>query len=143
MSLNAIRSYLKENPDKIGPTFDHNPSYIFFREMDEGPFGSTGAKLVAGRSAAFDPARFPKGALAHLTVTVPVVEDGEVVGWKETQRFVFHHDAGGAIKGAGRIDLFFGLGDTAGARAGRMKNPGNIMFLILKPKVIARLTPLK
>ncbi len=140
MSLEAIRDYLDKHPELTSPTLDHNPSYVFFREMDDGPFGSVGAKLVAGRSAAFDPAYFPRGGLAYVTTEVPVVGMGEVTGWKKVQRFVFSHDAGGAIKGAGRMDLYFGSGHDAGAGAGRMKQGGEILFLVLKEKAVARIS---
>ncbi len=136
MSLTAIRKWLNENPDELERVLDYNPSYVFFRRMNDGPFGSTGAKLVAGRSAAFDPRRFPKGALAHITVDTPVIENGEVIKWKKVERFVFSHDRGGAIKGTTRMDLFFGKGDNAGLRAGFMKNPGTLLFLVLKDRFV-------
>ncbi len=146
MSLQAIRSWLWAHPDRLEATLDHNPSYVFFRVMDDGPFGSTGAKLVPGRSAAFDPSKFPKGALAHITADLPVAEggeggkEGEIAGWRSVSRFVFSHDQGGAIKGAGRMDLFMGLGDNAGAAAGVMQHPGELLFLVLKKEVYAKLT---
>ncbi len=148
MSLQAIRSWLWARPDKLEATLDHNPSYVFFRAMDDGPFGSTGAKLVPGRSAAFDPAKFPKGALAHIAADLPVAESGEggdggdggeIAGWRSVSRFVFSHDQGGAIKGAGRMDLFMGLGEDAGAAAGVMKHPGELLFLLLKKEVYKKI----
>ncbi|VAX19352.1 Membrane-bound lytic murein transglycosylase A [hydrothermal vent metagenome] len=140
MSLGAIRDYLDKHPGLLGPTLYHNPSYVFFREMDDGPFGSIGAKLVGGRSAAFDRVYFPRGGLAYVTTEAPVVEQGKAVGWKKVQRFVFSHDAGGAIKGPSRMDLYFGSGRDASAGAGRMKQSGEILFLALKEKVMAKMS---
>lgn len=140
ISLQSIRRYLDENPDQAPRVLRHNPSYVFFRAMDDGPYGSTGAKLVPGRSAAFDPKFFPKGGVAHITVDTPVFKDGRLAGWRKVSRFVFNHDQGGAIKGPGRMDLFFGMGDEAGAAAGVMKNPGRLRWLILKPGVYAKMT---
>ncbi len=132
MSLSAIRSWFKEHPDQVQEVMDHNPSYVFFRLMDDGPFGSTGAKLEPGRSVALDPRLFPKGSIVYFTVDLPVVENGVITRWKKTGRFAFFHDQGGAIKGAGRMDLFFGLGSAAEISAGAMKHPGDLYFLVLK-----------
>jgi len=131
MSLKAIRQWLDAHPDQLERVLDHNPSYVFFRVMDDGPFGSTGAKLVPGRSAAFDPSKFPKGALAHFSSVFP--------GAGKVGRFVSNHDQGGAIKGAGRMDLFFGLGERAEESAGELKHPGELLLLVLKRKVYLRI----
>lgn len=131
-SINAIRKWLDAHPDKAGWLLDQNKSYVFFREMDDGPFGSTGAKLVAGRSTAFDPAFFPEGGAAWMTVNLPEIADGEAPGFRKTARFVFNHDRGGAIKGPGRADLFVGQGRAAADVAGYMKQEGTVVFLIKK-----------
>lgn len=132
MSLQAIRSWLAAHTDQMERILDSNPSYVFFREMDDGPYGSTGARLVAGRSAAFDPAYFPSGAVAYVVFDAPVVADGQVTGWEKTGRFVFSHDKGAAIKGPGRMDLFMGAGPEAEAAAGVMKQKGSLFFPLMK-----------
>ncbi|MCK9508100.1 MAG: 3D domain-containing protein, partial [Pigmentiphaga sp.] len=38
-------------------------------------------------------------------------------------------DTGGAIKGAARVDVFWGFGDEAGDIAGKMKNPSRLWVL--------------
>lgn len=131
-SINTIKKWLYNHPDKVGWLLHQNKSYVFFREMGDGPFGSTGAKLVSGRSAAFDPAFFPEGATAWMVVNLPEIVDGEALGYKKTARFVFNHDRGGAIKGPGRADLFVGQGKAAGDMAGYMKQDGSVFFLIKK-----------
>ncbi|MBI4828077.1 MAG: MltA domain-containing protein [Nitrospinae bacterium] len=132
MSLDAIRQWAKENPGEVARVLNHNPSYVFFRLMDEGPFGATGVKLVPGRSVALDYRYFPPGALAFLSVETPAV-NGPAVEFRKSGRFVFNHDQGAAIKGAGRVDLFFGMGPEAGAAAGVMKHSGELWLLLLKP----------
>ena len=52
---------------------------------------------------------------------------------------VFDQDSGGAIKGPGRVDIYFGEGDEAAFRAGFMKNEGNIYYL-KKKKIKVKLT---
>ncbi|MGK7346696.1 MAG: murein transglycosylase A [Candidatus Nitrospinota bacterium M3_3B_026] len=139
MSLDAIRRWLEENPSMAWDILYSNPSYVFFREMADGPFGATGVKLVSGRSAAFDKSLFPPHALASVSVQAPVVENGAVAGWRMARRFVINHDTGGAIKGPGRMDLFFGAGGDAGTAAGVMKHPGELYFILLKPEALARM----
>jgi membrane-bound lytic murein transglycosylase A len=47
-------------------------------------------------------------------------------------RFVLDQDAGGAIRGSGRIDVYFGSGAYAENAAGRMKQPGRLYYLLLR-----------
>jgi membrane-bound lytic murein transglycosylase A len=41
-------------------------------------------------------------------------------------------DTGSAIKGPGRVDIFMGTGELAGARAGLMSDDGVLYYLMLK-----------
>ena len=134
MSMQALRQWFRENPQELERILFVNPSYVFFRVMDEGPFGSLGRILVDGRSAAFDHSLYPKGAMAWFTADIPQARDGIPAGTRRAGRFVFNHDQGGAIKGPGRMDLFFGKGRDAEAAAGVMKNPGELYYLLLKEK---------
>ena len=61
-----------------------------------------------------------------------VDEDGNIVQWREFTRFVLYQDTGGAIKGAGRADLFWGAGPYAETAAGHMKHEGELYILIKK-----------
>ena len=45
------------------------------------------------------------------------------------EKVVFAQDTGGAIKGAARIDYFWGSGDEAGELAGRMKQDTKVWIL--------------
>ena len=136
MSLQALRQWFRENPRELERNLFFNPSYVFFRVMDEGPFGSLGRILVEGRSVALDHSLYPKAALAWVAADIPQARDGMPAGVKRAGRFVFNHDQGGAIKGPGRMDLFFGKGRDAEAAAGVMKNPGELYFPLLKEKLI-------
>ena len=48
------------------------------------------------------------------------------------QRLVMAQDTGGAIRGAIRVDYFFGFGTEAAENAGRMKQRGNVWVLLPK-----------
>lgn len=133
MSMKAIREYLKAHPEEMEKVLFYNESYVFFRIVEEGPIGSTGVPLTAKRSIASDTSIFPKGGLAFIQTEVPVTDrDGEVTGWKKISRFVVDQDTGGAIKGPGRIDIFFGTGNEAAKLAGSMNREGKLFYLIKK-----------
>tara|TARA_B100000315_G_scaffold115921_1_gene106327 strand:- start:12564 stop:13844 length:1281 start_codon:yes stop_codon:yes gene_type:complete len=133
MSMKAIREYLKSHPEEMERVLFHNESYVFFRVVEQGPIGSTGVPVTAGRSIASDTRIFPKGGLAFIETEIPVTdEEGNVTGWEKISRFVVAQDAGGAIKGPGRVDIFFGTGKESAKLAGAMNRVGRVFFLIKK-----------
>jgi membrane-bound lytic murein transglycosylase A len=132
MSMQAIREYLHAHPDELRIILGQNPSYVFFR-IDTGPsLGSIGVPLTPGRSIATDSKLLPKGALGFMISKKPVVENGTIKSWVPFTRFVLNQDTGGAIKGPGRVDLFWGQGHEAELGAGYMKNEGELYFLLRK-----------
>jgi membrane-bound lytic murein transglycosylase A len=133
MSMQAIREYLSEHPEVINDVLSCNPSYVFFRILESEPLGNINVPLVPGRSLALDARVFPKGALAFVSCQKPTVDDEyRITDWKKFSRFVLNQDTGGAIKGAGRADLFWGSGPFAEAAAGHMKHEGDLYLLIGK-----------
>ena len=131
MSMQAIRRYLTENPAVLDEVLNHNPSYIFFRQVENGPSGSLGVLLTPGRSVALDSKIFPKGALGFISCQKPTVTDqGDIIGWTQFSRFVLNQDTGGAIRGAGRADIFWGSGSYAELAAGHLKHDGDLYILI-------------
>lgn len=133
VSMQSIRKYFQAHPEQLA-LLNENASYTFFKLETEGPFGSIGVALTPGRSIATDARVFPKGAPALVRSRKPLLDaKGEVTGWEPFTRFVFNQDTGGAITGPGRVDLFWGGGPPAEAAAGRMKEPGELYFLL--PKV--------
>jgi membrane-bound lytic murein transglycosylase A len=134
VSIPAIRSYLEEHPEELLPLLHKNPRYIFFKwRNDTGPVGSIGEPLTPGRSIAIDPQSLPTGALAYLKTQKPIIGDNQsIISWQPMQRLVFPQDSGSAIKGTGRVDVFWGAGDYAEAAANNMKHPGELYFLVKK-----------
>jgi membrane-bound lytic murein transglycosylase A len=133
MSMQAIREYMLEHPEIRDEVLNCNPSYIFFHFLESEPLGNINVPLVPGRSLALDARLFPKGALAFVTCQKPVVNSrGEITEWNKFSRFVLNQDTGGAIKGAGRADLFWGSGPYAEVAAGHMKHEGELFILIKK-----------
>ncbi len=136
-SIDSIRSYLAAHPDEIRVILHQNDSFIFFEwTTTHGAIGSLGRELTAGRSIAMDQGRFPAGALSFLSSRKPVLGNGRIINWTPFSRFVLVQDTGSAIRGSGRVDLFWGTGKDAGLAAGRMKEDGTLYFLLLKQQFL-------
>ncbi|MBW6521053.1 MAG: MltA domain-containing protein [Desulfoarculaceae bacterium] len=134
-TMPSIRHYLEKNPGEQKRILHHNPRFVFFQwnKRKESPTGSLGLPLTAGRSIAIDPATLPTGLMAYLVSQKPVLDrEGLLLHWEPMQRFVLPQDAGAAIKGAGRADLFWGNGHYAETAAGNMKEQGQLYFLVKK-----------
>jgi membrane-bound lytic murein transglycosylase A len=133
MSMQRLRRYLAEHPEERDEILVYNESYVFFRFLPTGPLGSLEVPVTAGRSIATDARLFPKGALGFLYSERPVFDrGGKLAGWTPFLRFVLNQDTGGAIRGAQRVDLFFGAAGRAEADAGYMNSLGKLYFLALK-----------
>ena len=133
MSMQAIRAWLAAHPEERQRVLQHNESYVFFRPLAGPPEGSLGRPLTPGRSVATDARLFPPGALAFLDTEQPERAADGSVRWTPLSRFVLNQDTGGAIRGAGRVDFFWGRGERAAFAAGLMRQPGRLYFLVARP----------
>jgi len=127
ISLNSIKKWLKDNPDRATELLNKNPSYVFFTlrdKVEDGPIGSLNVPLTAERSLAIDPKFVKLGAPIWLSTTYPDA------GNQPLQKLVIAQDTGGAIKGQLRADLFWGTGERAEKMAGNMKQPGELFILL-------------
>ncbi|WP_425040063.1 murein transglycosylase A [Primorskyibacter sp. S187A] len=134
VSAAVIKNWVRRNPELGQQLLYHNPSYVFFREVSEvpankGPLGAMNRSITDMRSIAVDPAFVPLGA------PVWVEKDGQ----DPLRRLMVAQDTGSAIKGAQRADIFFGTGDEAGRRAGRLKDPGRMVVLMPIQRAFAML----
>lgn len=125
-SADAIRDWLRAQPDGGEALMNENPSYVFFAEridLDhaDGPIGALGVPLTAGVSIAVDPSHQPLGA--------PIWAEATGVAGLDS-RLTIAQDIGGAIKGAQRADLFFGAGEAAGSAAGKVRATGRMVTLL-------------
>ncbi len=125
-SMQGIKHWGQQNPDKLDELLQQNSRYIFFRELPSklsGPLGSLGVPLTAGRSIAVDPRTIPQGAPVFLATTWPNSD-------KQLHRLMVAQDTGSAIKGNVRADFFWGFGQEAGNQAGKMKQKGKMWVLM-------------
>lgn len=125
VSAEVIKNWVRRNPDEGRELLYHNPSYVFFRRLDDvpaerGPLGAMNRSVTTGRTVAVDPTFVPLGA----PVWIEKEGDGPI------RRLMVAQDTGSAIKGAQRADIFFGTGDAAGQAAGRLRDPGRMVMLM-------------
>lgn len=123
----AIKAWARSNPQRVQEMLWANPRVVFFREeplpdLGIGPRGGQGVPLVPGRSIAVDTGSIPYGTPVWLDTTEPLSNT-------PLRRLVVAQDTGSAIVGAVRADYFWGWGDEAEARAGRMKQPLRLWVL--------------
>jgi membrane-bound lytic murein transglycosylase A len=122
-SMQAIKDWIRANPDEGRALMRENSSYIFFRELTgPGPLGSLNAPLTPRGSVAADPKYVPLGA----PIYIHRADRHEIEGLWVAQ------DVGGAIKGPNRFDTFWGAGPDAVAIAGGMSGKGEALILIPK-----------
>lgn len=121
-SSEAIRGWLAANR---GPDADEimrlNPRYIFFTlQPYDGtqPVGAAGVALTPGRALAVDPTQHDYGVVYWIDGQAPQLAGA----FPRYRRLAMALDAGGAIKGRVRADLYLGIGEGAGAEAGRIKH---------------------
>ncbi len=125
MSMQAIREWLAAHPNKGQELMRQNSSFIFFRELnDDGPIGAQGVVLTPGRSLAVDKRFMPLGIPLFLYSFTDPISSAPIA------RLVVAQDTGGAIKGVVRGDVFWGFGEEAAKRAGKMKESGSFFALL-------------
>ncbi len=110
-----------------------NKSYVFFTlEPDiagtDGPVGGAGTRLSPLRSIAIDRSLWSYGLPFWICADLPW--NGPAVS--PFRRLMLAQDTGSAILGPARADLFFGTGNSAGARAGEIRH--NCDFVVLLPQ---------
>ncbi len=129
-SMQGIVAYLRANPEEGRKIMHENKSFVFFRELTgAGPLGAMGYPVVGEASAAVDIKFVPLGAPLWLSMDRA-----------EPNGIWIAQDTGGAIKGANRVDTFWGAGDRARAIAGGMAARGSALIFLPKASV-ARLIP--
>jgi membrane-bound lytic murein transglycosylase A len=127
LTMASLRDWMQRHPAEGAALRRENSSYVFFREIaGDGPIGSQGVALTAGRSLAVDPQFVPLGAPLWLVAEERYRQD------EKLRRLVVAQDTGGAIRGPVRGDLFWGSGEEAGARAGAMNARGHYYLLLPK-----------
>jgi membrane-bound lytic murein transglycosylase A len=132
LSLRGLRTYFQQNPAMMDKYLNLNPRYVFFAERPGGPFGSLNVPVTPMASIATDKDVYPRAMPAFVKTTIPASVAG---GTRPFRAFMLDQDTGGAIRAAGRCDLYMGIGPTAEALAGQQLHTGQLYYLAVKPGV--------
>lgn len=130
VSLFTIRDWAREHPELVAEYLNRNESYVFFTPIEGNPRGSLNLEVSPGRTLATDKSLFPRGAVTWVNCELPGGRGGD----REFAQFMLDQDTGGAIRTAGRGDLYLGVGDQAEAVAGRTQSEGQLYYLFLRPE---------
>ncbi len=133
LTLSKLTEYFTNFPAEMDNYLPKNQSFVFFRDTNGVPAtGSIGVPVTAERSIATDKALMPPGALALISTKLPYPNAAGKLEQNRVNRYVLDQDTGGAIKGAGRVDVFMGTGNLAGDRAGYINSTGELYYPLLK-----------
>lgn len=133
MTLQVLVDYFRTHPEEMNQYLPRNKGFVFFQETHGAPpGGSIGVPVTAERSIATDKSLMPPGALALIHAPIPFANAKGQLEPRMVNRFVLDQDTGGAIRGAGRVDIFMGIGPKAGDRAGTINGTGELYYLLLK-----------
>ena len=139
LSLSAIESYFQVHPHRVEADILKNHFMAFLKAYNPAhwPLGSLGVKVTAHRTLATDKtitappyqSIFPRAAMTFVTAQMPD-NQGHISPYRG---FLLDQDTGGAIRAAGRADIYMGVGPEAQTQAGYEFSRGHLYYLFLKP----------
>ena len=138
MSMQLLRTWMADNPNKLRDFLWSNKSFVFFRttEIENETLGAIGAgkvNLTPLRSLAVDRSFWQFGTPLFIETNEPreAVESN-----KPFHHLMIAQDTGTAIRGIIRGDVYWGWGENAALNAGHMKSPGSMVALL--PRALAK-----
>ncbi len=134
LNLARLRRYFRENPADVEKALGVNESYVFFQESQPGPFGSIGSKVTPWHTVATDKTIFPRGGVVVVRTDMPSKSGSGRVD--PHTGLYFDQDTGGAIRAAGRCDVYVGVGEEAERIAGYTQSTGRLLYLFLKDRAV-------
>jgi len=129
MNLAAIRRWAASHPGEVESFLARNESYVFFTPIDGNPRGSLNLEVASERTIATDKTLFPRGALCFVESALPETAGGT----RPFSQLMLDQDTGGAIRTAGRADLYLGVGPEAERRSGATRATGQLYYFFLRP----------
>lgn len=124
VTMQSIRAWLAQNPQRVDEILWQNHSYIFFKEQQPsdphlGPIAAAKVPLRAGCSLAVDRDLHRFGT--------PIFTRSDSLNFAQ---LMIAQETGSAITGIARGDLFMGTGFEAGQKAGIIKNQAEFTLLL-------------
>ena len=122
INMKAMIDYFKTHPNEVDMYVNKNPRFVFFKSEEGDPRGSLNESVIPFRTIATDKTIYPRAMFAFTAVDID-----RPIG------FALDQDTGGAIRAAGRCDVYMGVGDHAGELAGKTYREGQLYYLFIKP----------
>jgi membrane-bound lytic murein transglycosylase A len=130
LNFNSMRQYFDAHPEALDKYLWINQRTTFFTETRGGPFGSLNVPVTAFASIATDKKVYPAGMVAFIDARA------SYAGKSLDGRFMLDQDRGGAIRSAGRADIYMGIGQTAEQLSGYQLSPGKLYYLAIRPELV-------
>jgi membrane-bound lytic murein transglycosylase A len=122
INMKTMIDYFKAHPAEVDMYVNENPRFVFFRSEKGDPRGSLNESVTPFRTIATDKSIYPRAMFSFAAVDLD-----RPVG------FALDQDTGGAIRAAGRCDVYMGIGEQAGEQAGKTYREGRLYYLFIKP----------
>jgi membrane-bound lytic murein transglycosylase A len=132
VNLKTLGDYFAAHPEDMDKYLSSNPRTVFFAATHGGPYGSLNVPVTPMATIATDKEGrdiYPRAMPAFLTGSVPSTDGSGGMN----NGFFLDQDTGGAIRAAGRCDIYMGVGQDAEELAGRELNDGQLYYIAVKP----------
>jgi membrane-bound lytic murein transglycosylase A len=132
LTLRGLRRHFEQNPAAADKYLSLNDRFVFFTERPGGPFGSLNVPVTPWATIATDKAVYPRAMPSFLVVPTA----SPTGGMRDYRGFMMDQDTGGAIRAAGRCDIYMGVGPQAEALAGEQHHVGQLYYVAVKPELV-------
>jgi len=132
LSFETMHQYFDANPTAMDKYLWQNQRTTFFTETRGGPFGAINVPVTPFATIATDKSVYPAGLLAFVDAPT------SYAGRNLNGLFVLDQDRGGAIRSAGRCDIYMGIGDNAEQMSGHQLSPGRLYYFAIRPELMSQ-----
>lgn len=165
LSFAGLRRYFDAHPEAMDKYLWLNPRTTFFTETTgQGIRGSLNVPVTAFATIATDKDVYPRAMPAFVMVPVPAEASDRIgtapggaslalggtasgtpgkpspppppAGTVPFRGFMLDQDTGGAIRAAGRCDVYMGVGPMAEQMAGHQLYSGQLYYLAIRPELV-------
>lgn len=139
LNFRTLKQYFDQHPEAMDKYLWLNQRTVFFTETPGGPFGALNVPVTKFASIATDKKVYPPGMVAFASVPIPANAPAPgaptAASTRQFDGFLLDQDRGGAIRSAGRADIYMGIGDQAEETSGYQLNAGALYYLAVKAEL--------
>lgn len=142
LSLKKLGEMFTKNPALMDKYLWMNNRTVFFTERPGGPFGALNVPVTELATIATDKTidkasgttPYPRALPAFLNVAIPNPSNTEQNF--NFSGFMMDQDTGGAIRAAGRCDIYMGVGAQGESMAGHQLSEGQLYYVVIKSQYV-------